>query len=110
MSGDVCDSECERVDLNVAASGVSGVSMAAHAEVGGEESDAKCDLNTCGGYDSGTCDGGSSTTASEMSEREATRSGGRRCGKRGLLSRRVRRARAAEARDGVGVVANDDDE
>ena len=108
LSGDVCDSDCERVGMNMAASGAS---MAAHAEVRGEESDARCDLNACGGYDSGTCDGGSSTTASEMSEREAMRSGGRRRGKhRGSVSRGVRRAIVAKARLGMGVVASDDDE
>ena len=81
LSGDVSDSDYERVGMSVAASGAN---MAAHAEVCGEESDARCDLNACGGYDSGTCDGGSSTTASEVSEREALRNGGRRRGKRGL--------------------------
>ena len=72
---------------------------------------AKCDLNAHGGYDSGTCDGGSSTTASEMSEHVVTRSGGRRRGKqRGSMSQSVRRAIAAKAKAGMGVVANDSDE
>ena len=70
----------------------------------------RCDLNMCGGYDSGTCDGGSSTTASEMSEHMAARRGGRRRGKRGSVSHSVRRARAAEARADVGVTASDEDE
>ena len=88
---------------------VGGVS--AHMEVRGAESDAECDLNTCGGYDSETCDGGSSTTASEMSEHVVTRSGGRRRGKqRGSMPQSVRRAIAAKAKAGMGVVASDGDE
>ena len=80
-------------------------------EVRDAESDAKCDLNSCGGYDSETCDGGSSTTASEMSEHVATRSGGRRHGKqRGSATPSVRRAIAAKVRAGMRVAANDDDE
>ena len=82
----------------------------AHMEVRDAESDAKCDLNTCGGYDSGTCDGGSSTTASEMSESVAAQRGGHRRGKRrGPVSRSVRRARAEAERDGMRVAASDDD-
>ena len=107
VSGDMSDSACERVDMNVAASGVN---VAAYTELHGVASGAKCDLNAYGGYDSGTCDGGSSTTASEMGERAATRSGGRRRGKRGMVSQSVRRARAAEARADVGVTASDEDE
>ena len=107
LSGDVCGSDCERMGMNLAASDAN---TAAHAEVCGKESDARCDLNACGGYDSGTCDGGSSTTASEVSEREALRNGGRRRGKRGLTTPSVRRARAAETRVGKGVVASDGDE
>ena len=101
-----CDSECVRGDAGTAVGGVS-----AHMEVRGAESDAECDLNTCGGYDSETCDGGSSTTASEMSEHVVTRSGGRRRGKqRGSMSQSVRRAVAAKAKAGMGVVASDSDE
>lgn len=82
----------------------------------GEVSDAKCvcDLNVCGGYDSGTCDGGSSTTASEMSESVAALRGGHRRGKRaGRKTPTMRRARAATREGGCGlaeaVAANDDD-
>ena len=97
-----------RVDVNVAASDVN---VTAYTELHGMASGAKCDLNAHGGYDSGTCDGGSSTTASEMGERAATRSGGHRRGKRrGPVSQSVRRARAAEERNGLGVAANDGDQ
>ena len=82
-----------------------------HVETHDTESGAKCDLDACGGYDSETCDGGSSTTASEMSEHVATRSGGRRRGKqRGSATPSVRRAIAAKVRAGMRVAANDDDE
>ena len=96
--------------MNLAASDAS---TAAHAEVCGEKSDARCDLNACGGYDSGTCDGGSSTTASEMSERVEARCGRHRRGKRAgrtTASMRMRRARAATERDAEAVAASDDDE
>ena len=80
-------------------------------EVRGEESDANCDLNTCGGYDSGTCEGGSSTTASEVSEREAMRRGGHRRGRRaGRTTASMRRARAATERVAEAAAASDDDE
>ena len=106
----MCDGKCERVGMHLHMA-ASGANLATHAEMRGEESDARCDLNACGGYDSGTCDGGSSTTASEMGERAATRRDGRRRGKqRGTVSRGVRRAVAAKARLGMEVVASDDDE
>ena len=78
MSGDVCGSGCERVGMNMA---VSGVNMAAHAEVRDEESDAKCDLNAC-----------------------------RRGKQRGSATPSVRRAIAAKVRAGMRVAANGDDE
>ena len=108
VSGDMHGSDSGRVDWDAAASGAH---VAEREEIHGEESDMRCDLNACGGYDSGTCDGGSSTTASEVSERVATRSGGHRRGKRrGPGTPSVRRARAAEARVTLGATVNDDDE
>ena len=108
VSGDMSGSACERVDVNVAASDVN---VVAYTELHGMASGAKCDLNAHGGYDSGTYDGGSSTTASEVGEHVAKRSGGHRRGKRrGPGTPSVRRARAAEARVTLGATVNDDDE
>ena len=62
-------------------------------------SDTVCSLRECCGYESGTCDGGSSTTASEMSESLAGLRGGHRR-KRGKTGQRIRRAIRAASEPG----------
>ena len=98
---------CAHDDAGEAAGGASARASDTSAAV----SDTVCDLREYCGYESGTCDDGGSTTASEMSERVGAARGGHRRGKRaGRKTPSMRRAQAAVRGDTGAEAAIDGDE